>query len=199
MSVRVITASSPIVTPADIAGDHAADDATIATMIAAVTAKLDAPRGWLGRSLGQKTLEWTDDCWGGQWFRLLFPPVASPVSVKYVDVHGVEQTVSPDDYELIDDAIWFHPSWRFPALYRRPDAVRIRYQAGYAPTDVPPEAKQAVILSVQHLMAMSREDLYLRAEEVEGIGRDEYAVSEQASKIIERAADQLLQGLRLYS
>ncbi len=71
-------------------------------------------------------------------------PVISITSIKYTDVNGVEQTVDPADYtlkkldvqeeyiELVLDKSW-------PSTYPCKDAVRVRYQAGYADAVSVPE------------------------------------------------------------
>ncbi len=85
--------------------------------------------------------------------------------------------------------------------------MRIVYDAGYSGTPIADggtgqcsgERKAAVILGVQQLKAISAENLFLRSEEVEGIGTFQYTVSDQAGAIIQRASERLLEGLRVYS
>ena len=64
---------------------------------------------------------------------------------------------------------------------------------------VPAQAKQAIILAVQNMRSMSKEDLFLKVDEVEGVSRQEYVVSDQASKLVRAACDSLLAGLRVFS
>ena len=201
MVTRIISGPEPIITPADIAGDHASDDAAITGMIAAVQASVAAPFGWLGRALGKVTLElWLTEFDCRRWIRLYSPVIATdPLSVKYLDRDEVEQTVDPGMYRIAGDELGFRDAYQFPEVACRPDAIRIRYNAGYAVNEMPPQAKQAVILSVQHMAAISAENLFLRAEEVEGVGSFQYTVSEQAGEIIRRASENLLQGLRVYA
>ncbi|HTM78592.1 MAG TPA: hypothetical protein VL133_13305 [Devosia sp.] len=198
MTVRVITGPAPIVTPADVPGGHAADDAQITALIAAVQAGIDGPTGWLGRALGEQTLELTRAGFHRS-IRLPYLPVSEIVGVKYRDADGVEQTVDIAGYRRAADTAVFAPSFAFPATQCSDDAVTIQYKAGYAANAVPASAKQAVILGVQHLSAMtSDQNLYLRSEEVEGVGTFTYTVSEAAGLVVKAATEMLLGPLRVY-
>lgn len=208
MHVRVIEPPQPIVVPGDVSGPHDANDVTVAAVIAAATGKIDGPDGWLQRALGEQTLECIRPAFGSsRAFTLPCPPLIDIISVKYIDGDGVEQAVDPTSYRRAGAMIWFVPSFSFPATACAPDAVRIRYRAGYdgdlvkdgGTGEVPAQAKRAIILMVQHMLAMGAENLFLRADEVEGVGRQEFTVSEAAGKIIQDAADRLLQGLRVYA
>ena len=92
---------------------------------------------------------------------------------------------------------------------KNPEAVRIRYRAGYngtsdaAPSDtqtgaVPERARQAVILMATHLLNTGSENLFLSVDEVDGIGRKQYVVSDNARAMIEQTCDRLLAGLRVF-
>ncbi|RVJ16570.1 hypothetical protein [Sinorhizobium medicae] len=214
MPTRVLSGPAPIVTPQDIAGNHAANDPTITAMIAAVQAEIDGPLGWLGRALGLQKLEYTTGVFPcrhpGSWDLVLPYPivVAGSVVISYRDPQGADQTIAPDDYRVVSDRyVDFRRGFVLPATDCTPDAVRIVYDAGYNGTPVeeggtgavPENAKLAVVLGVQQLKAISAENLFLRSEEVEGIGTFQYTVSEQAGAIIRRASERFLDGLRVYS
>ncbi|MCV9960390.1 hypothetical protein OIU34_00625 [Pararhizobium sp. BT-229] len=207
MRTMLISGPAPIVTPADIVGSHAADDPKVIRMISAVQRSIQAPSGWLGRVLGQSTLElWLDSFPCDGWISL-YGPVVSVTSVKYLDPDEVEQTVDAEFYRRAGNDLTFRQSFSIPATLCARDAVRIRYVAGYNGTavteggtgPVPEEAKEAVILGVQQVKAISVENLFLRSEEVEGVGTFQYTVSDQAGEVIRRASENLLQGLRVYS
>lgn len=206
MSVRVIVPPQPIVTPADIVGDHAADDASIVAMIAAVTGEIDGPNGWLGRSLGVQTLELSLDCWSNFPIFLPYPPAIEIVSVVYLDRSEVARAIDDTYYGQTGEQFWFRSSWSPPSVACVPDPIRIRYSAGYdgqpvaegGTGDVPAQARQAIILSVQHMKSLAKDDLFVRADEVDGIGRREFTISEVAGTIIDRTCSRLLSGLRLY-
>lgn len=200
MAVTVVEAPDAIVTPADIAGDHESDDEAVAAMIAAVTEEIDAPDGWLGRSLGEQTLMMTLPDFGCGSIELLYRPVTEIVSVKYLDADLVEQTVSTDVYRRSGDhTLSLKPGQTWPvAVCGQPDAVRITYDAGYA--EVPARVKQAIILTVQRLKSTVSEssDGFVETETVEGIGTTRYSLSDRAAATVQRAAESLLAGLRVW-
>ncbi|MCA0278453.1 MAG: hypothetical protein LCH86_20850 [Proteobacteria bacterium] len=203
MSVRVIVPPDAIVSPADIAGAHAADDAAVMRMINAATREIEGPSGWLGRSLGPQTLELSG------WFctrriRLPFAPIMDIVSVVVEDCDGNKETADPSTYRLDGEEVVIAAgaSW-----VTKPKHL-IRYKAGYdgaAVADggtgpIPDEAKQAIILMVQHMKSVgATENLFLRSEEVEGVGVRQYTVSDQAEALVRRTVDNLLSGLRIYT
>lgn len=198
MTVRVISAPAPIVTPADVPGGHAVDDAKITALIAAVQAGIDGPTGWLGRALGEQTLELTRAGFHRS-IRLPYLPASEVVSVKYRDVAGIEQTIDAAGYWLAANSVSFASSFAFPVTQCSDDAVTIRYKAGYAAEAVPASAKQAVIIGVQHLKALSADqNLFLRSEDVEGVGSFTYTVSEAAGLVVKSAIEMLLLPLRVY-
>jgi len=198
MTIRVITPPEPFVVPADIAGSHAADDARVASMIAAATEEIDGYTGWLGRCLGPQLLEWSLNKWPCQNFALPIGPELEIDSVTYVDPEGETQ-----DWQF-PTPLYFE---NLPSLRGRPGDLLIRYWAGYGKrnaTDatlwdelVPARAKEAVIMSVQHMISLGAENLFLRSEEVDGIGARTYTVSDQAGAIIRDTAGRLLSGLKV--
>lgn len=202
--LRVVVPPQPIVTPADIAG-VAVGDAAVAALIAAVTEEIDGPSGWLGRALGVQTIEWTD--WiGCRRTTLPCRPIIKIESVTAIDCDGREEVVDPSTYRQEGDCIVVAHGAGWVTSNRH----RIRYKAGYNGTSgaaageqqtgaVPERARQAIILSVQHLRSLQVESLYLKVDEVEGVGRKEFTLSEVASKVIERTCERLLSTLRVYS
>jgi hypothetical protein len=202
--LRVVAPPEPIVAPENIAGVTAGDTA-VAGLIAAVTEEIDGPSGWLGRSLGPQTIEWTD--WIG-CRRTILPcrPIIKIESVVAVERDGTETTVDAGDYRLDGDCMVIAEG----AAWVRCERHRILYKAGYNGTagaadgeaqtgDVPERARQAIILSVQHLRSLQVESLYLKVDEVDGVGRKEFTLSEQASNIVEQTCERLLSTLRVYS
>lgn len=117
--------------------------------------------------------------WAGAWERrygravlpvggvkLHRPPVIAVQSVEYFDASNVLQTVDAASYYVTDDEV---PEVRFvstfiaPAVYDRPDALRLTYVAGYLGAGSPPssqeeyaehvpsELKDAILVGVQML------------------------------------------------
>ena len=151
MRVVVVTPPAPVVSLADakthLRVDGDSENDLITGMVAAATAHLDGPDGWLGRALGVQTLEARGDLFrGGGAVELPCPPVVSVTLVKFLDSAGVEQTLASSAYEVRGDTIL--PAWatRWPTSRLNGDGVRVRYQAGYA--TLPAPIRAAVLLMV---------------------------------------------------
>ncbi len=163
MQVRVVTAARPIldwdlvkVHLRGVAGDE--ERALVEGYIAAATAWLDGPAGWLGRSLGEQTLELATCHLCDR--RLPCGPVVSIESIPYLDRAGDEQVLPDTGYRLLADGSIYAERW--PAVTETPESVRIRYVAGYpdrqetpeegadpvAVSTVPEPIRQAILLLV---------------------------------------------------
>lgn len=157
MTVVVIEPPSPVVSVED-AKLHCRVDVTdtesdglIEAYIAAATAWIDGPGGWLGRAIGVQVLEWQSCAWPCDRFKLPFPPMIEVISISYVDTDGALQTLAVPDPWTFDDA---------PATRGRDGDVRIRYRAGYGTADdadppvwtnvVPAQIKVAILMLVGH-------------------------------------------------
>lgn len=195
--ITVITPPQPFVTPAEIPGSHAPDDPAIAAMIAAAVGEIDGPYGWLRRSIGKQTLE-ISGYWSSGWINLPLPPIIRIVSAHYTDAAGTETVLDGENYFKRREAIVFKQG---ALVFRHCTGLRVRYEAGFSQEDgtgpIPPQVKQAVIMSVQNMKALAAENLFLRSEEVEGVGTTTYTVSEQAGNIIRSTAERLLRGLKV--
>lgn len=154
MRVTVVIPPAPVVTYADavarlrIASD-ASEQADVEAMIAAATAMFDAETGWLGRAIGEQTLEARFDSFAPFHSRPLvlpYPPIAAVVSVKYIDPTGVEQTCAPEQYYQAGEELWPAPGASWPSARVQREAVRIQYSAGY--DVVPASIKAAILLAV---------------------------------------------------
>lgn len=122
----------------------------------------------------------------GRGIELLKPPVLSVEEVAYYDQENQLVVVDAADYFLTDELVpqvQFVRTFQLPAcsVYRRPDAARVTYRAGYTPegspvpdtqeayaANVPDGLKQAIMIGVQLLLdrfdANERADL-TRAQE----------------------------------
>ena len=149
MSVLVVTPPEPLVDWEDAkhhlrvtTGD---EDNLIKGYIAAASAWIDGPFGWLGRSIGAQTLELRTNVFAG-CDPLPYGPVISIASVKYVDQQGVEQTLDEGTYQIIGGALALSPGSSWPSHRGDAEGVRVRYVAGYE--EVPAQVQQAVLLLV---------------------------------------------------
>lgn len=198
MTIRVIEPPAPFLTPADIAGSHLPEDTQVARMIRAATEEIDGYTGWLGLCLAPQLLEWSLSRWPCRDYVLPIGPELEIASVNYVDPNGADQAWSfPTPLYLVD----------LPAVRGRRGDIRIRCWAGHGTRDpsdptkwierVPARVKEAVIMSVQHMKALSAENLFLRSEDVDGVGSRTYTVSDQAGAIIRDTSRRLLSGLKV--
>jgi len=155
MRVVVVNAPDPVVSweeaQAHLRLDGDAEKAVVEGMIAAATAHIDGPSGWLGRAIGMQELEVRFSlCFHGRTLRLPYPPVAELISVKYLGADNVERTADIEDFDLFDGQLGPEGSeWIWLGGSMREDAGRIRYRAGYA--EVPAAIKAAVLLMVGDL------------------------------------------------
>ncbi len=125
--------------------------AAVEAFVAAATAHIDGPEGWLGRALGPQTLELRldrDAC--GAAITLPLPPVTELVSVTYLDAQEVEQTAELADIQHVgSDLVSAVCQLPWAGGSSRREAVRIRYRAGYE--TLPPPIRAAILLMVGDL------------------------------------------------
>jgi len=123
---------------------------------------MDGPTGWLGRSLGVQTLEYTladfvsEDC--SDVVALPFEPVIDIVSITYLTAGGSLAVVPPEGYELVHGGVRPVSGFYWPSVGDSPDAVKIRYRAGYGKpqtegsgalvNDVPAAIKVALMMLI---------------------------------------------------
>ncbi len=121
---------------------HADDDDVITQLIAAATDKLDGADGMLGRCLAPQTWRLSLDEFPDRAIRLPLPPFREVVSIKYADWQGVDQTLPETAYHASSRG-FVVPTSSWPRTADIPDAVTIRFKAGY--DDVPPSLKQVIL------------------------------------------------------
>lgn len=134
--------------------DHSDDDGYLEGLIDAATAYLDGPAGVLGRALITQTLELRLDAFCGDIALRCAPVQDEPISIKYDDTDGAEQSLDSSVYRLVGSAIsprlvlTYGSSW--PSARYQSEAVRVRYVAGYgdAPDDVPAAIRHAMLLMI---------------------------------------------------
>ena len=160
------------------------DDTLIDAFIDAATAHIDGPDGWLGRAIGEQTLEAGLDGFIYDPISLPYPPVIAVTGIVYDDTTGVERVLDPAIYEIRDGVIGtaWGKSWPSTRAYRGSSrSVRIRYRAGYE--TVPAAIVVAILLMVG--------DMY-RNRETAGSG----VLSKVPMSV---SADALLQPFRIYT
>jgi uncharacterized phiE125 gp8 family phage protein len=152
-----VTAAEPIVSIADARAhlrvDHSDDDTYIDALIGAATT---AVQERLGRTLGIATWDYRLDSagiyWGGD-IRLPMPPLLEVLSVSYFDSDNASQVYAPANYRAFGTGgrggIRLAGGASWPSVRSGPEAVTIRYKAGY--DDVPEPIKQAIKLLIGQL------------------------------------------------
>lgn len=164
---RPVQTAAPAATPVSLAEakahlrvDFDDDDTLISALIDSVTAHLDGRDGVLGRALVTQT--WRAD-FDGFASRIDLPlhPVASIVSVTYVDGAGATQTLSTTIYGFGQDSlggyIYLKADQTWPDVADRPDAVSVTFIAGVAADD-------PALAGIRAAMLMMIGDLYENRE-----------------------------------
>ena len=144
------------------------EDALIMAYLRAAIDTIDGRDGWLGRALCTQTWDYALDSFpsSGRFnqyaaIMLPLPPLQSVTSVKYFDSDGNEQTWAASKYTVSGANDWgparvvpaFGEVW--PTIRDIPDAVVVRFVAGYTDTStntqnaVPVPISQALLLGTQ--------------------------------------------------
>lgn len=158
--------------------DHLREDVTMMPRIKPylVAARQSIEQELISVSTTQKTYELRLDTWYGAtdadgWICLPACPLVSITSIKYDDSSEVEQTLAASNYQAdtasMPGRIRYTGSATLPAVYDKPNAIRIRYVAGYgaaAATDggqsaVPAPIKAAVLLRLGELYEVRTESV----------------------------------------
>lgn len=145
MSVKIIT--PPITEPISLeeAKLHLRVDGNDedVPIIELITAARQEAENQTWRALLTQTLELGLSCWPRK-ICLPHPPLISVTSVTYIDTAGVLQTLDPENY-LVDD--YSEPANIVPAygkcwpmIRHQPNAILVRYVAGYANVSSVPQA-----------------------------------------------------------
>lgn len=157
MTLKLITA--PVAEPILLAEaknhlrvEHSVDDALISSLIIAARTQCEHITG---RALITQTWERVLDAFPEDSIELGKSPVSSVLSVKYLDLLGVERTVNSSDYEvdLVSEPSWVLPlasSTGWPDTLEASNAVRVRFTAGYGDTgaSVPSGVKAWMLLMI---------------------------------------------------
>ena len=133
--------------------DYADDDTLIGSLISGAVAMIDGPEG-IGVGMMEQTWRKTMDCFPSL---IMLPgwPIKSVTSVKYLDVDGVEQTVSASDYRVVVavEPVRLVPAYgkSWPPARNVIGAVWVDYVVGESSAgDVPADLIDAISLIVGH-------------------------------------------------
>lgn len=147
MTLTLLTApAEPLISTSDAKAwlrvTSSAEDALIASLVAAAQGYLDGRDGILGRALVTQTWAYTLPAFPSGSLVLPLPRVQSITSVEYFDADGVEQTLSSAVYRLVandDDALLeVVDGETWPSAMARNDAVTITFVTGYGAASAVP-------------------------------------------------------------
>ncbi|NCC76950.1 MAG: hypothetical protein EOM08_11010 [Clostridia bacterium] len=129
---------------------HDMDDALLSVMISAAR---EHGESLTGRSWAPKTLEVVLDRFPVSGIDLPASPVTAVTSIKYFDVDGAEQTMPESGYYVDTESLVGRvvPGSDWPETADRPNAVRVRYEAGFPAGSIPPALKQWLLIRVATL------------------------------------------------
>ncbi|MBI1621497.1 head-tail connector protein [Aquamicrobium zhengzhouense] len=203
------------VTVEDVKGylpDTEMPDPVIEGMIQAAVDYLDGWTGILGRCLVEQTWRQDFDAFDRE-LRLPLGNVISVASVTWRDRQGAVHTVPDTSYSARTDAagrasVRFEAGFGFPSNLHESAAVAVTYKAGFptipadgsdpAKSTVPQNAKLAIVLMVQNMMATAKSE-DLRSFEVHDAYTKQYSSPELIQRCRTGAVDMLLSGLRVQS
>ncbi len=146
--------------------DHDDEDLLIQSLIVAATGHIEGSEGYTGRALVEQVWDYYLPAFPAQTFiEIPLPPLMQVVFITYTDTAGAEQTLAPDIYNVNSATqpgrvlLAYDKAW--PETYAAWDAVKIRFRAGYEPTDaesptdmasgVPGPIKAAILLTISDL------------------------------------------------
>lgn len=134
--------------------EHEADT-YVQSLIAAVTKHIDGNEGWLKRSLITKTYDLVFDRFPTDYITVPLPPLQSITSITYIDQNGDSQVLATDRYTISRSnpaRVYRAYNTCFPVTRCQPDAVRMRFIAGYGDeaTDIPEPIRQAILMMIGH-------------------------------------------------
>lgn len=127
--------------------DISDDDALLTALIVAVRQRAEA---LTGRALVTQQWKLTGEAFPTGALGLPRPPLVSVQTVKYLDVDGVQQTLSSGAYDVHTSELLgtVAPIWgtEWPPIRSQIGAVEINYTAGYGAAAAVPQAIKAWIL-----------------------------------------------------
>lgn len=127
-------------------------DTMITSLVAAASAMIDGYDAMTGKAINEQTAAFSIPTAPTGHVHLPIFPVKSLTSVAYYDTDNVSQTINVANFRLVanEDYAWIEniPSFSWPAVYDRHDAITFTLLCGFAETPEP--LKHAAKLMVGH-------------------------------------------------
>lgn len=172
MQVVVTVQPDPLVSvdEAKVAlGESGSDrNALIEGLIMAAQSEMDGPKGWVGISVAEQSIEVTASSFDDPVIRLPGGPIVGDIDVVYLDSSGDDQTLEASGYVVLSDGTLSLPSGAtWPALYEQDNAVLISYDVGIDDQGDPriQQMKTAIIMHVRMTLDMVEPEKVRRAIE----------------------------------
>lgn len=149
---------------------------------------------YLNRSLIVQTWTAYYKRWGCE-LCLPYPPVIAVNSVKYYDLNGALQTLSPSNYWVNDKRqpgqVEYVYDFTPPELqYGRPNVIAVEFTAGYLASGTDAEKQAAVPEPIKHGMKILLTDMYEN--------RGQYVIGNNANKLPGFVVD-LIHSYKIYN
>lgn len=154
-----------------------ADDDLIDGLITGIREHLDGPAGILGRALCTQTWdlmlkEFPSDDNGDAPIKIPLPPLQYVNFIQYMDDDGLWQTLAASNYQITGGNAFrpakIYPAYNevWPSVRDRPEAVRVRFTAGYLDNSSPGDTQEGVPAAIKAGMKMMLGHLYENREAV---------------------------------
>lgn len=160
MQVIITDYPDPLVTLDEVKvalGESGDDrDDLISGFVLAAQAELDGPKGWVGISIAQQSVEARFDTFDDVPLRLPGGPIIGDVVLSYLDSDGVTQIMDTADYLVAADgtlSLIAGGSW--PTIADQSGAIQAAYDVGLVEIEGDPRLqlmKTAIILHVRMTM-----------------------------------------------
>ena len=165
MGFKIITPPAALLTLAELHLHLRIDDNAIedTLLLATLEAARDYAQHYTSRAIGVQTIELALDAFPKGGIDMPLTPVNAVASVKYIDVHYVEQTLPLTAYMLDDYGTnhWLLPAANsvWPNTAPVANSVKVNYTAGSLPASV----RAGMLLMIGHLYE-NRENLFGKQE-----------------------------------
>lgn len=177
MRVTITTQPAALLTHADavvrqsLALSGTDRDAQVDALLLAAQAELDGPKGWVGISVAQQSVEVVADAFDAPLIRLPGGPIdIDSVAITYLDGAGNEQTLASGYLVASDGTVTLASGASWPSIYDQAGAVTVAYDVGMTAGDPRISLmKTAIILHAK--MTLDFDDVEVRRRAIEGLVR----------------------------
>lgn len=134
--------------------------------------------------------------------RVPIGPVQEISAIAYVDTDGNAATLDPSVYEVRVDGLECAIVTQYGQVFPVPQVgsrIAVTVVVGYADDAIPPEIVSALLLRVSADYQMSKADPFLRRDQIEGVGLQEWDYSGKTENAMATAVAALLENFRCWA